>query len=930
MFNFAIRSIFKRKTRVLLIVLVVALGVGLYLGSLILRDSFIAEIERLRPWSALATDLVIQAEDPPNDNNGRQDYLNEGVLANLEQLGLEVEASAKFVEQSNSISVVKDDRVLYKPYFNDAQQNVSYVEEEAFNDFEIIEGRPPQATGQIVLANSFAEEYALKLGDIVKIKHRTPEDPWSFSDEGVETETEEKILNLKIVGFAKFRFEGILIAATNTPIQINIFHVKDLRYFLDYQDDQWTRINIKLADRQTVSAEEAQNLSLSLGSAGLTLSPAQAYFSNYEHLDYAQSGVYSNLNDYVESLDSYIFNAAAIAVFVILNVFNVILRQRTAELALLRALAFSRFRLFRLVLTEVLLIAFMATLAGLILGLGVGVLFVHLSGIFFESAPSGISPNLSWKTLVWPAVLGVSVILSASLVPIWQACRLKPMAVLGGHYLQAKPFKRRLIFGLILLALGGLMMTAFIFKHGAGVLSELNFTLQQSTRLAYGILFIPAGMFVLMPIMLKYCIQFTNRLLQPLAGVSLNLTLGNLGRQLRHASININVMIVIFALTTGLFISLQSLAASFSQNQKESFASDWLIAGGHENEAGKDFIPDKAIDRLKASSALTNFNRIQATGGIKLAPLPTAKPTDPSDEEGDDLDLIALDAATSKGYLLDKTEDLGQTNLAALQNGKIIVNQATLETYDWQIGQTINLIYEDASDSVEYVIGGSFADTFEDQDFLLDTEFYSQHVTESSFIFLVFDTADGFTHQEALAAIDIIQAEEGKPFKPIYRILSPVWGDEIEKAARDQMNATGKLFSLLAAIGLLGVASTLTLAVFERRREIGILRALGFSRNQIRISVCLESLATILIALFIGGLLGAFFGWSLLQLMFLENPQLFSDTAGAILVIPWLRLGLYYLAAVALAIFAGFWPAFQATRFSIASAISGGISSKSK
>ena len=925
MLKLVFASIRKRKVRFALITLAVASGVGLYFGSLLLVKSLEAEalklayegveVEAKELWSAQKTDFVIledrqdSYEQETRDESDEDVRLDETVLPKLRETGLQIEAAAEFVETTQNTAVLKGERVLSS--YNDLY--VAYSEEADFNDFLISEGEPPLEVGQIALSEELASEYYVELGETVTLKYKETE----TSEEGLEEEVALRVRDFEIVGFAVPRFRNTdKEAVGKVPSYITVVPIEDLRYLLGYEKNQLSRISIKAesADIQALREELPE---------GLRVQTSKEYFTG---LSFPRD-LLNEVDDFSGALNGLVQITVVIAVFMIFNVLNIVLQQRTTELALLRALSFSRLRIFRLILMESLVIALTATVVGLILGAAGGLFFTRFGGLLFENAPESVQLVWDWKALIWPTLLGMIVTLVASLLPAWQVSRLRPAAVLAGRHARSKSFKLRLIFGLILLGLGAALIISFLAEHRANLSSELEAVLLQFNRFVYGTLLTLAGVFVLMPIILHYLFRASGWFLRPLAGSGFSLILGNLGRQVRYSAVNVNMLIIITALMIGTLVTLQSMLIFNRHNLFEIFVNDWALPGGYEKEEGRGYIPDEALEELATSDAITNFNRIRHIDMIETTTEPLEEPSDY--RWGDNgLAMQTIDTETFRGFFKfhSEIELIGENGLEALADGKVLVNGDTLRRYDWQEDQTIELIFENGTSS-EYVIGGelkvdeaNISSSY--YDFLLDNEFHAQQLDSWPINFVSFDTADDYSDQDVTKIIEDIQRRHHRPFLRTDLVFTPAFSEDVQQSVdsgiQEDIRSLGNYFILPFVVALFGMACTLSLVISERRREIGILRALGFRRGEIRAGVCWEIVIVVLIGILIGGPLGILFSW-MFQLL-IESIVGVKFFSGAF-TMPWLWFGIYGLAGIILAIVAGLWPAFRASRLNIVQAI---------
>ena len=923
MLKLALTSIRRRKARFALIMLAVASGVGLYFGSLVLVDSLKAEAWRLEAgveteagklWSAQETDFVLLDSRLYDTDKAEAaaagGRLDAAILATLEETGLQVEAAAGFIEAFESIVILQGDRVLKRDI-----DVSSFSEDQDFNDFSIVKGRPPGAIGQIALGEAFASEYYMELGEVVTLKYQETKE----SEEGAEEEGELRSRDFEVVGFTATRFRSPAEEGSRANNFNSVILLDDLRYLLGYEEDQLSRISVKveLAEGEAWTAEDFRAVNEKLPS-GVTARTSEEHFSNIDR----QADFLFDIEDFSEVLEGLVRITIVIAIFMIFNVFSIVSQQRTRELALLRALSFSRFRTFRLIMTESLAMALAATAIGLAMGTGVSFLIIRFSGVFFENAPASVELVWDWRNLIWPAVLGVTVTLTAGLLPAWRAARLRPAAVLAGQHSQFKSFKWRLILGLILLGLGSILVVSFIVEHRADLSNEVYAVLLQLGRLTFGGLLTFGGIFILMPIILHFLLRASGRLLRPLAGTGLNLVLGNLGRQVRHSSININMVIIIIAMMVGALISLQSLLVFLRQNPIETFVNDWALPGGYENEEGARFIPPEAIEELTASKAIANLTRLRFMNMIETEPLEGQAAAEVG-RKG--LNMQALDTDSFRGFLKISKSRLSEDERAILVSGKILVRDEVMRRFGWRQDQKIKLVFEAGSEA-EYVIGGVIEAPegfWRGFDLVLDSKFHASQLDDWPVSFIFFDTADGYSHQDVAEILKDMQRRHRRPFFDTDFFFSPIFEEEfnqeIDLETQQQISSLGNFFVLPFAVALFGMACTLSLAVSERQREIGILRALGFGRRQIQTGVFLEAASVILIGILIGGSLGMLFAWMFqLLLESLLGAELFRAT----FTIPWLWLGIYGLAGFVLAGLASLWPAIRASRLNIVQALS--------
>ena len=178
------------------------------------------------------------------------------------------------------------------------------------------------------------------------------------------------------------------------------------------------------------------------------------------------------------------------------------------------------------------------------------------------------------------------------------------------------------------------------------------------------------------------------------------------------------------------------------------------------------------------------------------------------------------------------------------------------------------------------------------------------------------DTATGFSHQEAEDAVNAILQKEGRTREWLNeKILT----EFLEESYQETLKSIRGMSIIFLLVGFWGVFSTLSLAVFERKREIGILRALCFNQRQIRTVIVAEAVIIAALGIAIGSGLGIFFAWGIYELIGLTELNTIISTD--VFSIPLTQLLIYLTGGLILAVIAGLWPAYKVSKLDIVRAI---------
>ncbi|HEV7719810.1 MAG TPA: FtsX-like permease family protein, partial [Iamia sp.] len=518
--------------------------------------------------------------------------------------------------------------------------------------------------------------------------------------------------------------------------------------------------------------------------------------------------------------------ALAAGSFLIYNVFGIIIGQRVRELALLRALGSARRQILASVVLEAGVIGLVASVMGLIGGILLAfVLQSILAQVGFGQ--SGSAPVVAPRTIVVSIIVGVVVAVLCSVVPARRASRVAPIAALREASTDdTNRSKRRLVIGGIMVLLGIVLIVAG--ARGSGN--------EGIVRAALGTVLTFAGTVVLGPYIVP---PLTGIIGFPLRALGVAGTLGrdNARRNPKRSSGTAAALMLSVTLITFIAVFAQSFGKSINASVDEHFKGDIEII-----TAGFGF-PSLTPDLV---NALDERPEVGAITGVQRG-------------------TIELDGSTRPVYgvrfsdVLD-VYDLGDVrgDLAELGPDEIAVDLETAQLGFWNIGKELEVTYPDGTEAT-VTIGAIYGDGAivaqnTDGHFLVSDEAIRDHFPGFGQLIQRIDlTASDGTSVEQLRAA---ATEESDRFAAAdVRDVG-----EIKEANNDQLAFSLRIFfallGLALVIGALGVAITLGLSVFERTREIGLLRAVGATRRQLASSITGESVVITLLGTILGLVIG--------------------------------------------------------------------------
>ncbi|RKT19685.1 putative ABC transport system permease protein [Streptomyces sp. 1114.5] len=581
------------------------------------------------------------------------------------------------------------------------------------------------------------------------------------------------------------------------------------------------------------------------------------------------------------ALSTFLMGFAGIAlfvgIFIIANTFTMLVAQRTKELALLRAVGATRRQITRSVLIEALLVGLTASVAGLLAGVGIAVgLRAFLNGPMEANLPDGpliIAPG----TVTAAIAVGVLVTVLAAWLPARRASRIAPVAAMSSVEQPAtqKSLVLRNTFGLLFALAGATGLAAGV----AGKEVKL-------VGLGAGALLI--GVFVLTPLLSRPLIALFAPLLRALYGTAGKLAKENAIRNPRRTAATASALTIGVTLIT----SLTVIGASVNKAVEDAAANDLKADYAVTMENYSMLAPEAAAQIAKAPG-------VAATSVVRSVPVETG--ADGSDREW----LTAVDATIDKLV----TVKVKEGSADALKQGKLMVNAGTSGQSRYRLGETLAVTYPDGSKG-SLTVGAVIEPNSVLAGVVAPDAVVGPHALPGSGLDKVLvKGANGPTGELKQALRD---ATGGNP-------LIAVKGEKDIKAENRRMlngllNMMYGLLGMSVVIAVLGVVNTMAMSVFERRREIGMLRAIGLDRLGIRRMVRLESL---LIALF-GGLVGVGLG---ILVAWAGVRTLADDLKGISTVVPPLQVACFLLAAAVIGLLAALWPAHKAAKLDILGAI---------
>lgn len=568
--------------------------------------------------------------------------------------------------------------------------------------------------------------------------------------------------------------------------------------------------------------------------------------------------------------------ALFVGAFLIANTFAIIVAQRSREFALLRAVGASRVQVRTAVLLEALAVGLLAATIGLLLGIGFATVLPTLLEVAGITLPTG-DPVIAPRTVVAAYAIGVLVTLLSSVLPARRASRVAPVeAMRGAATAPTAPLTRRSVVGAVLAALGGVLLVLGL----AGDLPEPLAVVGLGAALAF------VGVALLAPLLADPLAR-TIGALPARASVSGRIARGNAGRDPRRTASTASALMIGLALVSAVSILTASVQGAVADTLNDQLRADFIVQG--EGGGGPAALPRGIAGALADEPALA-----------EVSPVALVRASD-----GDEIvsaigaDVTVIEELLALGVTEGDVTTLGADGIALLDE--------VADARGLDLGDPFELSFQDGT-TVVFEVGARFASTeLIGSGYLVSTEALDVHGQRGTPLLLLANAAGDL--DEARAAVDGALTDA-----PGAAVSDQAEFREAQADAIDGiLNLMIGLLLLAIVIALLGITNTLALAVIERTREIGLLRAVGMERGQTRRMVLWESVIVAAFGAFLGITVGTFLGWAVVQAL--------ADDGVTRLVLPGGQLAVYAVVAILAGVLAAAYPAWRASRLDVLRAV---------
>jgi putative ABC transport system permease protein len=845
MTRFALRGILGRKLRTVLTAIAIVLGVAMVSGTYVLTDSIDQAFGTIFTDVRAGSDAVVSGKSPfdvSGGNGSANPSFDESLLPKVRELPDVAEAAGSVNSDATQL-IGKDGKAVV--YGGSPNLGFSIANGNSrFNPLELVSGAWPGA-GQVVIDNHAARKEGFKIGDTIGVQAEGP------------------VQRFRVSGIVKFKSSislgGATMAGFDLPTAQHLFRKEG-------QLDE-----IAVASKGGVSDQKLVTEIQAILPPGTQVRSAAAQ----AHEDAKDT------DQFISFLQKFLLAFGGVALFVgafvIANSLSITIAQRTREFATLRTLGASRRQVLGAVIVEALAMGVAASVVGLFLGLVLAKgLFKLFDAVGFTLPNSGLI--FETRTVVVALLVGVLVTLVASLRPAIRATRVPPIsAVREGAVLPPGRFARFRGVGAALLAVIGFACLLYgLFGNGLGTTQVLLFLLVGALLVFFGVAL------------------FASRLVRPLAtilgwpatkigGAAGWLARDNAQRNPQRTASTAAALMIGLALVTMVAMLAAGIVSSFRGAVNGLWKNaDYAITAQNNFSP----IPISAADAVAKTPGVTAVGNVR-TGEVRVF--------------GKTIFATAVNSEAQPMFALDWTSG-SPAVIGSLGAGGAFVDKGYAKDHKLRLGSPVTLTFPTGAKRT-FDVRGIFKPPTGGSPFgrvTISEKTWDGVVEQPRNLYSFVLMRGGQTDANA-AALDRALAD----FPNAKAQTRQKFIDNQISGLSAVLNILFVLLGLSVIVSLFGIVNTLVLTVFERTRELGMLRAIGMTRRQVRRMIRHESVITALIGAALGILLGIVLAVLLVARI---DFIVFSLPIGQLIV--------FALAAIIVGILAAIFPARRAAKLS--------------
>jgi putative ABC transport system permease protein len=846
---FALRGLLGRKLRTALTAIAIVLGVATVSGTYVLTDSINNAFHSIFYETRAGSDAVITGKSPfdiSGDSGTTAPPFDESLLQKVRALPDVAEAQGQVNGEAHLIG--KDGKAVV--YGGAPNLGFSIAQGNSrFNPLKLVSGAWPKAN-EVVIDKSTASKEHFKLGQVIGVQAAGP------------------VQKLRVSGIVKFgsvsTIGGATLSGFDLPTAQKLFAKSG-----------------KLDEIAVAAVQGVSKATLSSEIRGILPPSTQVRTAQAQSHEDAKE-----TDSFISFLQKFLLGFGGVALFVgsfvIANSLSITIAQRTREFATLRTLGASRTQVLRSVVLEALVMGILASVVGLFTGLALAKgLFSLFDAVGFTLPNNGLT--LETRTVVVALLVGIVVTLLASLRPALRATRVPPIAAVreGATLPESRWARFRLPAAIVLTLIGFGALLAGLFVPDLGTGQVLLSMLGGALLVFFGVALLSVRL--IGP--LAWTLGWPATKLGKAAGA---LARDNSRRNPQRTASTASALMIGLALVTLVSILAAGIVSSFRGAVKDIWRNaDYAITAQNNFSP----IPVAASDAVKKAPGVISVSDVRAGEALAF---------------GSKFGLTAVNPPAAKVFKLDWTDGSASV-LANLGDDGAFIDKDYADSHHLDVGSPVPVTFADGTREL-FNVKGIFDPPTGGSPFgrvTISTSAFDRHTTDPENVYSFVTMRGGQTAANE-AALD----KTLKQFPNAKAATRQKFIDNQISGLSSILNILYVLLALSVVVSLFGIVNTLVLTVFERTREIGMLRAIGMTRRQVRRMIRHESVITALIGAAIGIALGVVLA-----------ALLIARVDFIVLSLPVGQLIVFAIAAIFVGIIAAIFPARRASRLNVLQAL---------
>jgi putative ABC transport system permease protein len=791
----ALKGLAARKLRAFSTILAVLLGVALVAGTYILTDTINRSFDDIFTTALKGTDVVVTPKEIVAQDASDPPAFPAALLDRVDRVP-GVEKAEGGISSIAKLTDAKGD-----PLGNDFSfQAINSTSEKPFETQTYTAGHPPRGPREAALDQSTADRESVSLGDTI----------------GVVGDT--ALRRYRVVGLNRLGDTSTGSASFAT---------------LTLPEAQVATGNMGKLTQISVAAEPGVSPAELKQRVARVIPPTLQVETGSENAQRQTDDISSDLSFLKIALLVFAGIALVVGGFQIFNTFSITVAQRVREFGLLRTLGASRGQILSAVLIEALIIGVVGSVAGLFAGIGIA---SGLNALFksFDIDLPNTGLVLETRTIVVSLVLGIGITLASSLAPALRATRITPMAALLEA---ALPESRRR--GRVLAVFAGLLGVGGLAMLLIGLFGDLESSGSAAGLMGAGSAAILFSASLYSPHLVKPLASVAGWPLERLRGLTGRLARENAMRKPGRTAVTSAALMIGLALVVFVTVFAAGLNRSIASAIDTNFQGDITV----QSTDGFSPIPN-VIAR--------DVSRVPGVGDVGSIRFSYAKL---AGEQGQQRLSGVAPATIGDVFNFDFTDGSPEA-IANLKPRQTVVDEAYAKSNDLELGDTLRVLTPTGRRTTFEIVAAIKDRTDFLGSFVIDQAAMARYFGETRDTYVLVGVAPG-------ADAAAVEQRVKRLVSTRYPSAEALNQEELKKSQEEQIGAlVGLVYALLSLaviVSIFGIVNTLALSIHERTRELGMLRAVGMTRRQVKRVIRYEAVITALIGALLGTALGVLF-----------------------------------------------------------------------